>query len=115
MLKQFAKEKEGKQFILIQEPCYDRHKWGAHFKYLYVFSFLVEVDDTDWHHVDNGWIVDTLLDIYYSDSNTPQRPLIENSETDLAGPHYEDQWWIGARSYVSHTFSILVQMLLTRK
>jgi len=66
-------------------------------------GFLAEVDDTDWHHVDNGWIVDTLLDIYYSDSNTPQRPLIENSEKDLGGPHYEDQWWIGARSYTGHS------------
>ena len=82
----------------------DHYLRGAHYKYLFVFRFLAEVDDTDWHHVDNGWIVDTLLDIYYSDSNTPQRPLIENSETDLAGPHYEDQWWIGARSYVSHIF-----------
>merc|ERR1711963_658866 len=58
-------------------------------------GWLTEIDDTDWHHVDNGWIVDTLLDIYYSKSDVPQNPL--------EGPHYEDQWWIGARSYTGHS------------
>ena len=70
----------------------------------FISRWLTEVDDTDWHHVDNGWIVDTLLDIYYSKSNTPQKPFIEGSQADLEGPHYEDQWWIGARSYVSHIY-----------
>ena len=54
--------------------------------------WLAEIDDTDWHHVDNGWLVDKLLDIYYSKNGKPDQ---------LGGPHYEDQWWIGARSYVS--------------
>merc|ERR1712018_41539 len=69
-------------------------------------GWLVEVDDTDWHHVDNGWIVDTLLDIYYSDPNNPKRPLLEGNQADLDGPHYEDQWWIGARSYTGHSENI---------
>ena len=43
-------------------------------------------------HLDNGWFVDKLLDIYYSQNSTPDQ---------FEGPHYEDQWWIGARSYVS--------------
>merc|ERR1712184_68459 len=61
-------------------------------------GWLAEVDDTDWHHVDNGWLVDTLLDIYYSRNN-----LEKTSKQDLKGPHYEDQWWIGARSYTGHS------------
>merc|ERR1712026_580478 len=59
-------------------------------------GWLVEVDDTDW-------IVDTLLDIYYSDPNNPKRPMLEGNQADLDGPHYEDQWWIGARSYTGHS------------
>jgi hypothetical protein len=61
-------------------------------------GWLAEVDDTDWHHVDNGWLVDTLLDIYYSRNN-----IDKSSKQDLKGPHYEDQWWIGARSYTGHS------------
>merc|ERR1711992_461771 len=57
-------------------------------------GWLAEIDDTDWHHVDNGWLVDKLLDIYYSKNGKPDQ---------LGGPHYEDQWWIGARSYTGHS------------
>merc|ERR1711992_115188 len=57
-------------------------------------GWLAEIVDTDWHHVDNGWLVDKLLDIYYSKNGKPDQ---------LGGPHYEDQWWIGARSYTGHS------------
>ena len=77
-------------------------KWKMYF---WCCRWLVEVDDTDWHHVDNGWIVDTLLSIYYSQPNAPKRPLLEGNQADLEGPHYEDQWWIGARSYVRYAYS----------
>ena len=65
---------------------------------------MAEVDDTDWHNVDNGWLVDTLLDIWYTNNpNTPRNSVIEGNQADLEGAHYEDQWWIGARSYVRYT------------
>ena len=36
-----------------------------------------------------------LLDIY----NTKKQAGA--AVNDLSGPHFEDQWWIGAKSYVS--------------
>merc|ERR1712241_1229336 len=36
-------------------------------------GWLAEIDDTDWHHVDNGWLVDKLLDIYYSKNGKPDQ------------------------------------------
>ena len=77
---------------------------------MHFFSWLTQIEDTDWTHVDNQWIVDRLLDIHYSQNN-----IDKSSEQDLAGPHYEDQWWIGARSYVSTLISGLVEFCKTFK
>ena len=52
--------------------------------------WLAEIDDTNWHYVDNAWIVDQLLN----------RRKNEEHSIDTKGPHYEDQWWIGALSTV---------------
>merc|ERR1711981_1079132 len=43
---------------------------------------------------DNYWIVDQLL------QRLPNN--IEGGE-ELEGPHYEDEWWIGAKSYSKHS------------
>ena len=53
-----------------------------------ICRWLAEIDDSQWWHVDNAWIVDQLLDI-------------QGKSNDAKGPHYEDQWWIGALSQVS--------------
>ena len=53
--------------------------------------WLAEIDDTNWHYVDNAWIVDQLLNLRKN----------EDQSIDTKGPHYEDQWWIGALSTVS--------------
>ena len=57
--------------------------------------FLAEVDDGP---EDNYWIVDRLLAIYNAKKNRMEKA----GEGDLREPHYEDQWWIGAKSYVSN-------------
>ena len=31
-------------------------------------------------------------------------------EGELTGPHYEDQWWIGAKSYVSFLIDERIQL-----
>merc|ERR1712018_751448 len=61
-------------------------------------GWLTEIEDSDWTHVDNQWIVDTLMEKYNAKSN-----IEKSSKQDLDGPHYEDQWWIGARSYTGHS------------
>jgi len=45
---------------------------------------------------DNYWVVGKLLDIY----NTKKQAGA--AVNDLSGPHFEDQWWIGAKSYTKH-------------
>ena len=37
-----------------------------------------------------------LIEIYESKKEAMSK-VVEN---ELSGPHYEDQWWIGAKSYV---------------
>merc|ERR1712141_519170 len=59
-------------------------------------GWLAEIDDIDWHHVDNQWLVDRLLDIHFHRNQ-------DKSKANLEGPHYDDQWWIGARSYTDHS------------
>ena len=44
----------------------------------------------------NHWIVEQLMS-RMSDKTT--------SEGELDGPHYEDQWWMGGKSYVSPVIS----------
>ena len=63
----------------------------------FCFRYLAEVvNGPD----DNYWIVSQLIG----------RHTREMSETDLTNkntlgePHFEDQWWIGAKSYVSIIF-----------
>merc|ERR1712241_226250 len=56
-------------------------------------GWLAEIDDTNWHYVDNAWIVDQLLNLRKN----------EDQSIDTKGPHYEDQWWIGALSTGPHT------------
>ena len=41
----------------------------------------------------NYWIVEQLQQRLYENNK------IEDTE-DLQGPHYEDQWWMGGKSYV---------------
>lgn len=52
-------------------------------------SWLAETPDGH----DNHWIVDQLLQ-RLGDQNPSGEPQLEE-------PHYEDEWWIGAKSYVS--------------
>jgi len=42
---------------------------------------------------DNGWVVGQLMNRL---SEKPQ------NNAELKGPHFEDQWWIGAKSYTHH-------------
>ena len=53
------------------------------------FSWLAEPDDGPG---DNYWIVNKLLEKF---------PDKMTKGEELEGPHYEDQWWIGAKSAVS--------------
>ena len=53
------------------------------------YRFLAEPEDGPG---DNYWIVDQLL------QRLGDKSL---ATSNLEGPHYGDQWWIGARSYVS--------------
>ena len=53
--------------------------------------WLAEIDDSNWWHVDDAWIVDQLMDI-------------QGKTNDARGPHWEDQWWNGALSQVSDKF-----------
>ena len=80
MLLQYAKIKEGKSLF---------NNFLANIM-VWLFRWLAEIDDTNWHHVDNAWIVDQLLN----------RRKNEEHSIDTKGPHYEDQWWIGALSTV---------------
>ena len=52
---------------------------------------------------DNYWIVSQLIDRH-------TREMLESdltNENKLGEPHFEDQWWIGAKSYVN-TISLLL-------
>jgi hypothetical protein len=42
---------------------------------------------------DNYWIVEQLM---------KRLPDNEAAGEELQGPHYDDQWWIGAKSYTKH-------------
>ena len=53
------------------------------------FSWLAEPDDGPG---DNYWIVNKLLEKF---------PDKMTKGEELEGPHYDDQWWIGAKSAVS--------------
>ena len=53
------------------------------------FSWLAEPDDGPG---DNYWIVNKLLEKF---------PDKMKKGEELEGPHYDDQWWIGAKSAVS--------------
>ena len=71
----------------------------------FCFRYLAEVvNGPD----DNYWIVSQLID----------RHTREMSETDLTNkntlgePHFEDQWWIGAKSYVSIIFYSVISINL---
>ena len=63
---------------------------------MHFLSWLTEIEDSDWTHVDNQWIVNQLMEKYNAKTN-----LEKSSKQALDGPHYESQHWIGARSYVS--------------
>ena len=51
-------------------------------------SWLAEMDDGPG---DNYWIVDQLMQRLDTKKSVGE---------ELQGPHYDDQWWIGAKSYV---------------
>ena len=53
------------------------------------FSWLAEPDDGPG---DNYWIVGKLLEKYPGKISEVEGP---------EGPHYDDSWWIGAKSEVS--------------
>ena len=63
------------------------------------FSWLAEPDDGPG---DNYWIVNKLLEKF---------PDKMTKGEELEGPHYEDQWWIGARSYVSYDWYFCLLLL----
>merc|ERR1712088_686367 len=63
-------------------------------------GWLAEIDDSNWWHVDDAWIVDQLMDI-------------QGTTNDAKGPHWEDQWWIGALSQVSDkVFKVPISVIL---
>ena len=53
-------------------------------------SHLAEPDDNGGHL--NHWIVEQLMNRMDSQDSKGEG---------LAEPHYEDQWWVGGKSYVS--------------
>jgi len=53
------------------------------------FRWLAQVEDAP---EENYWVVGKLLE-----KMTEEGKLVEG---ELDGPHWEDQWWIGAKSYV---------------
>merc|ERR1711963_513087 len=55
-------------------------------------GWLAELETGD---EDNTWIVKQLLERYRMSST-------EESTSDETGPHFDDQWWIGAKSYTKH-------------
>merc|ERR1712038_51748 len=58
-------------------------------------GFLAEVADGP---NDNYWIVSQLIDRH-------TKKMLETDALDsdnLGGPHWDDQWWIGAKSYTKH-------------
>ena len=61
---------------------------SEHFS-IVVYRWLAEPDDGAG---DNYWIVNQLLQRYPDKTETGE---------ELEGPHYDDQWWIGAKSHVS--------------
>ena len=56
--------------------------------FAYNSRWLAEPDDGA---EDNYWIVNQLMQ---------RLPNEEAGGEELQGPHYDDQWWIGAKSYV---------------
>ena len=56
-----------------------------------IIRWLAELETGD---EDNTWIVKKLMALYRMRST-------EESTSDETGPHFDDQWWIGAKSYVS--------------
>merc|ERR1712062_828493 len=54
-------------------------------------AHLTEPDDDGGHL--NHWIVEQLMDRMDSQ---------ESKGEGLAEPHYEDQWWMGGKSYTKH-------------
>ena len=96
MLHLYAMPEEGK-WLELQFPdlCSLFSLWLLHFSILISqtqnmnFSWLAEPDDGPG---DNYWIVNKLLEKF---------PDKMTKGEELEGPHYEDQWWIGAKSAVS--------------
>ena len=59
------------------------------------FRWLAQVEGAP---EENYWVVNKLIEKMTLDDKKPA------GAEDLDGPHWEDQWWIGAKSYVRHHF-----------
>ena len=57
------------------------------------FRWLAQVEGAP---EENYWVVNKLIEKMTLDDKKPA------GAEDLDGPHWEDQWWIGAKSYVRH-------------
>lgn len=60
-------------------------------------AILAELEDGPG---DNYWVVSQLIDRHTKKTMLESRKVAH--ENSLGGPHYEDQWWIGAKSYTRH-------------
>ena len=60
-----------------------------------VSSWLAELEDGP---ADNYWIVDQLIKRH---TRKQMMEGVKPGENDLSFPYFDDQWWIGAKSYVS--------------
>ena len=62
---------------------------------LFLFSLVRYLAEVVNGPDDNYWIVNQLIDRH----SKRRQDLVEANN--LGEPHFEDQWWIGAKSYVS--------------
>merc|ERR1711997_167248 len=58
-------------------------------------GWLAEIEDGP---DDDRFIIKRLIEIW----RTKKESAPAKVEGELTGPHYEDQWWIGAKSYTRH-------------
>jgi len=59
-------------------------------------GWLAEIEDGP---SDNYWLVDQLKQRHTKKKNMRR---LKTKDSDLSEPHFEDQWWIGGRSYTKH-------------
>ena len=59
-----------------------------------ILRWLAELEDGPG---DNYWVVEKLVERH---SQKKLMKMITSDDKELGEAHFEDQWWIGAKSYV---------------